>query len=616
MKRTLLFRFFVLLLCICAGSGAVCADVRSATAADYSSLPDHPRLILRSDDRATLLDRIKGDSAVARLHRDVMARAERLFDTEPSIRQKRGRRLLHVSRQVMERVFNFAYAWMVTGDRDYAARAEEEMLAAAAFEDWNPSHFLDVAEMTAALAIGYDWLYDVLSEQSRDKIRLAIIEKGLQGAESERQMWFYRSGNNWNQVCNCGLVLGALAVAEHCPALAKEIVDKAVATNPTAQAGYAPDGVYPEGFGYWSYGTWFEVVMIEAMRTALGDSAGMERAEGFLESARFMNFMASPTGSVFSFSDTGLRKDVNPLLFWFASESGDRSLAWLERQDLLHNEKLRIMERRLLPIGVLFAARCDMSQVAPIAAKWWCGDGNQPICIYRGGWESRSDAYLAVKGGSASLSHAHMDAGSFVYELDGVRWSADLGMQDYHSLEKEGITLWKMNQESQRWGIFRLSAASHSTLTVDDGRHCVKGHAKITDTYDGADGIYGAKVDMGDVLFDIDRATRDIRFDEKSRSLSVEDCVTAGEGGHTLRWTMTTTADAEIVGRNTIVLTRDGRRMLLRVACQRKTTPFVLPNTPPNSYDAENKGTCRAGFTVKLPARRPVTLKVVLQPQK
>ena len=39
-------------------------------------------------------------------------------------------------------------------------RLEEEMLAAAGFSDWNPGSFLDVAEMTTALAIGYDWLHD------------------------------------------------------------------------------------------------------------------------------------------------------------------------------------------------------------------------------------------------------------------------------------------------------------------------------------------------------------------------------------------------------------------------------------------------------------------------
>lgn len=44
---------------------------------------------------------------------------------------------------------------------------------------WNPSHFLDVAEMTGGLAIGYDWLYDDLSPESREKIRQAIVAKGL-----------------------------------------------------------------------------------------------------------------------------------------------------------------------------------------------------------------------------------------------------------------------------------------------------------------------------------------------------------------------------------------------------------------------------------------------------
>ena len=44
----------------------------------------------------------------------------------------------------------------LTGDRAFSSRAEQEMLAAAAFTDWNPSHFLDVGEMTTALALGYD----------------------------------------------------------------------------------------------------------------------------------------------------------------------------------------------------------------------------------------------------------------------------------------------------------------------------------------------------------------------------------------------------------------------------------------------------------------------------
>jgi len=40
-------------------------------------------------------------------------------------------------------------------------------LAAARFGDWNPKHFLDVAEMTFALAIWYDWLFDQLDTNLR-----------------------------------------------------------------------------------------------------------------------------------------------------------------------------------------------------------------------------------------------------------------------------------------------------------------------------------------------------------------------------------------------------------------------------------------------------------------
>ena len=43
------------------------------------------------------------------------------------------------------------------------------MLYMAGYDNWNPEHFLDVAEMTMALSIGYDWLYEVLSPKNRAK---------------------------------------------------------------------------------------------------------------------------------------------------------------------------------------------------------------------------------------------------------------------------------------------------------------------------------------------------------------------------------------------------------------------------------------------------------------
>ena len=66
-------------------------------------------------------------------------------------------------RENLRRILFLGFAYRMTGEKRYSDRAEAEMLKAASFSDWNPSHFLDVAEMTAALAIGYDWLYPKLS---------------------------------------------------------------------------------------------------------------------------------------------------------------------------------------------------------------------------------------------------------------------------------------------------------------------------------------------------------------------------------------------------------------------------------------------------------------------
>ena len=69
-----------------------------------------------------------------------------------------GKRLLATSRQVFDRATTLAMAFRLSGDARYRDRLWLELNAAAKFKDWNPSHFLDTAEMTAAFAIGYDWL--------------------------------------------------------------------------------------------------------------------------------------------------------------------------------------------------------------------------------------------------------------------------------------------------------------------------------------------------------------------------------------------------------------------------------------------------------------------------
>ena len=81
------------------------------------------------------------------------------------------------------------------------------------------------------------------------------------------------------------------------------------------------------------------MLLIESLRTAVGDSFGLEKAPGFLESAKFMNYMKTPTGRTYNFSDCGNPTNmINPLFYWFAIESGNMSLVWQDREMVLKHE--------------------------------------------------------------------------------------------------------------------------------------------------------------------------------------------------------------------------------------------------------------------------------------
>ena len=92
--------------------------------------------------------------------------------------------------------------------------------------------------------------------------------------------WWTQSEYNWNQVCNGGLAIGALAIADEAPQIASEVVAQAVASTPIALASYAPDGGWAEGPGYWIYATRYTVALLAALESALGTDFGLSDSPG------------------------------------------------------------------------------------------------------------------------------------------------------------------------------------------------------------------------------------------------------------------------------------------------------------------------------------------------
>ena len=344
---------------------------------------EHPRILLLEGEEQMIKDLIATDETWEKIHFAILKTCNIILGKSPVERVLTGRRLLSKSSECLRRVFYLSYAYRMTEDERFFKRAEEEMLAVSAFSDWNPSHFLDVAEMTMALAIGYDWLYNELSESSRKTISYAIVNKGIEPSFNNEYNWFLRSTNNWNQVCNAGMTYGALAVQEDYPELAQKTIDRAFKTILLPMGAYQPDGAYPEGYGYWGYGTSFNVMFLSAVEKALETDHGLTEAPGFLKTAGFLEHMLAPTGVSFNWSDCGTTANLNPAMFWYAERNNDPSLLWSENKFLQVDDYSKFTGIRLLPAIMIWSKNIPLEQINEPNSKVWMGQGENPVCLMR-----------------------------------------------------------------------------------------------------------------------------------------------------------------------------------------------------------------------------------------
>lgn len=507
----------------------------------------HPRLLLLPDDEARIRRALTTDTA-ARSFRDALLRNGSRVLTQPTPdRVLIGPRLLAVSRTVLDRVMTLALLYRLDGDTRWAQRANEELRAAAAFTDWNPSHFLDVAEMTHAFAIGYDWLYDALTEDDRTVIRQALVDKGLRPAEqayNARAFWT-RATHNWNLVCNGGIIIGALAIGDEEPALAGTLLAQALASLPQALASYAPDGAWPEGPAYWEYGTQYLVSVLAALTSALGTDFGLSDAPGLATTGRFRLNVTGPNGQFFNFADAGQRAASAPALFWLARRYDDPVLAVGAREAAAGRSTARDL--------LWYDARGTSADYAtlPLDANY---QGAHLAC-FRSAWNDKDAIFVGFKGGDNAANHAHLDLGTFVMDALGQRWAADLGPDDYDLPGYFG---------AERWTYERLKTSGQNTLLLDEANQDARAVAPITayrSTTDG--GLAVADLTAAYAASGATRVQRGISLrDSRSRVLIQDEIACSGPVDVT--WTMHTQAAIDI-RTDRVVLTLGGAVMEARL---------------------------------------------------
>lgn len=578
----------------------------------------HPRLLLLKGEEKLIHQSIQSDLLLKKVHDQIIEESNKMIPLPTLERIVTGRRLLSVSREAIRRIFFLSYAWRMTHEPKYRQRAEEELLKIASFSDWHPDHFLDVAEMTLGVAIGYDWLFDVISPEKRRFIKNAIIEKGLEPSMTGKSSWtgWLSSAFNWNQVCNAGLTFGALAIYEDYSDSANLIVQRAATTIKKAMETYNPDGAYPEGYSYWDYGTTFNALFLDAYNKFHPSGFDLSFAPGFLKTAAFMLHMIGPSGYSFNYSDAGTSGTIQPGLYWFASQLNDASLLFYEKHYLANNTGTAYKNERLLPAVLCWIKGKTLNSVTTPTATTWHGNGPNPVAMMRSSWTDPNAIYTTLKCGSPAVNHGHMDIGSFVMDADGERWAMDFGMQNYNSLETAGVDLWNMKQNSQRWTVFRYNSLAHNTLSINGQYQQVQGSAPLS-SFSSNPGFTNAVTNMSSVYTgQLAKANRGIAMIKNNYVLVRDEIQALSSGTASVRWTMATPATVSILDDSTVSLSKGSKKLLLKFVSNLPFTIKTWPTTGSQPYDAPNPGTTLLGFETLLAPGASSFFNVFLIPER
>lgn len=559
-KRAL--RMNLLIVVAAAVLSLVCcasADVKVPVGGDVAEKlrGGHPRILLTEERLAELKKLAETDALLAKLVAHNNARADKLLKANGLKRVLKGPRLLGVSRELVDRVYTLGVAYRWAGEKKYAHALRRNLLAVCGFQDWNPSHFLDVAEMSHGVGVGYDWIYDTLSDADRVAIREGLVKhgmkpgrQGLQLRNGKPRAWWARSEHNWNQVCLGGLSAGALAIAPEDPSHARRIVPKAVELMPNALKHYGPDGAWGEGVSYWAYATRYTAYGLGAMQTTLGTDFGLSKIDGLAEAGTFPLAMTGPSGMVLNFADIGERSQLTdqPCLYWLAREFDEPMYAWGQSQ--------LIADGRGKAQNIVWYTPAP--QKTPTLKLDWRFGGPVEVATFRTAWADPNALWLGVKAGFNQVNHGHLDLGNFEIEANGVRWARDLGKDDYNL-----PGYWDRKRGGTRWQYYRLNSLSHNVITLDGNSQDPYATSEITTFH--SDKQRGLAVIAMKGLFPglCEKAKRGTLLDRAAGRFVVQDEMQLKRACE-VAWGMTTDAKIEISG-DTAILHQDGRRLAARI---------------------------------------------------
>ncbi|KAI5835322.1 hypothetical protein K523DRAFT_228478 [Schizophyllum commune Tattone D] len=599
---------------------------------------DRPRLIAPKYMIDALPDLIQQDVYLKSWNDTIFGNASDYYDAPPVKYFLDGDSgALDVNREVKMRVKAFAYAYHMSGDSKWVDRTYSELENAASdtwgegnnSSKWNPSHFLDTAEMSAAFGIAYDWMYDMWTDDQKSQIRDWLITYGLQpgldtytDSSNYYGWWQKNTEGNWNCVCNGGLTLGSLAILGDdttgtAEALLGHTVDNAKQNCVNAPSS---DGTWAETANYWYFGNTGHAEMTAALISATGDDYGMlDTNPDYYKTGLFHMYVTGAT-SLFNYGDHGPNKftaTANALHFYaqkyqqpvyslFQRDQHDTAEPW---SMFWYDPSISGAFWNDLALDMFFDNELD---------QW---------ASMRSSWTDSNALYVAMKAGKnqGHQTHNDLDVGDFVVDALGTRWFGELGSGDYLSPNYFSND----TQDSDRWKYYRKMTEGQNTMLIGAANQLVT--ASPTIKYDTSGTKQGSStvleldddstayftMDMTSAYNDVTTMKRGIRLLNKRRQVLIRDEIDASGS---VMWRAHTNATVNIDSDGTsATLELDGKTMKISMLNPPSGAKFTTmdakrldTDVAPPAPDQENPGV--TVLCVELDAGQ-YTLEMLMNPQ-
>jgi hypothetical protein len=386
---------------------------------------------------------------------------------------------------------------------------------------------LSVARFAHHLAEADYILGDRLHPALRERIRHTVDRRVFTPYLANDDLWWLTPPtNNWNAVCNNGVLSSAIYLEDDPDRLAA-IVEKGTDSLQHYLSSFDRDGCTSEGIGYWNFGVRKYTELAATLEARTDGEYSLFDVPVLAEIAQYpLRIELSPRRYV-AFADSGEDANFCPYVLCRVGKEFDLPQLAARGRRLLAEER---------PVDNLLRTVRDLA---------WCSDApaeeppwDRPTTMFFRGWEwwvSRVDGtdpdslVVAAKGGHNHEAHNHNDCGSFMFHFGGESLLTDPGGPSYF----QGYF------GNERYEHIRARSLGHSVPYVNG---CEQGSTKYVDDsrYDDESGPFAAEVldrsetPDGDTLVldlagcypaeaGIDSLRREFELDREAERLTLED---------------------------------------------------------------------------------------------